>query len=77
MCDGDGDERTADFFLVPFEDAEFFHGADVKDAHRLVTRGTREEVTVWRPSKRLDRVFVLMTVQRSLVRLYLEIRPIE
>ena len=33
---GEGWERTADFFFVPFEDAELFHGADVKDAHGLI-----------------------------------------
>lgn len=52
---------------MSFEDAELFHGADVKDAHGLVARGAGEEVTVWRPSKGLDRVFVLVTVRRCIV----------
>lgn len=56
-----GDGRTADFFLVSFEDAELFHGADVKDAHGLVARGTGDEVAVRGPRKGLDRVFMLVT----------------
>lgn len=61
-----GDGRTADFFLVSFEDAELFHGADVKDTHGLVARGAGDEVAVRGPSKGLDRVFMLVTaVTRS------------
>jgi hypothetical protein len=41
-----GTKRTADFFLVSFENAEFFHGADVEYSHGLVTGGTRYEVAV-------------------------------
>ena len=54
--------RTADFFLVSFEDAELFHGADVKDTHCLVARRAGDEVAIWSPSEGLDRVFMLVTV---------------
>lgn len=53
--------RTADFFLVSFEDAELFHGADVKDTHSLVARGAGDEVAVRGPSESLNRVFMLVT----------------
>lgn len=56
-----GDGRTADFFLVSFEDAELFHGADVKDTHGLVARRAGDEVAVGGPSEGLDRVFMLVT----------------
>lgn len=38
--------RTADFFLVAFEDLEFFHGADVEDADGLVAGGTGNFIPV-------------------------------
>jgi len=51
----------ADFLLVAFENTEFFHGADVKDADGLITRGACYEVAIRRPGQALDCVFVLMS----------------
>ena len=47
---------------MAFEDAEFFHGADVKDTHSLIAGGAGKEVAIRGPSESLDRVFVLVTV---------------
>lgn len=39
-------ERTADFFLVTFENSEFFHGSDVEYAYGLVPGCARDEVAI-------------------------------
>jgi hypothetical protein len=45
---------------VAFENAEFFHGANVEDADGLITRGACYEIAIGRPGQGLDCVLVLM-----------------
>lgn len=56
------ERRTADFLFVAFEDAVFFHCADVEDTDCLISGGAGDHVTVWRPGEGLDRVLVVMSV---------------
>ena len=53
--------HTTNFFLVTFQDTVFFHCDDVEYAHGLVSGSASDEVAVWRPGERLDRIFVLVS----------------
>jgi hypothetical protein len=49
---------------VTFKGAELLHGADVKDAHGLVSGGAGDHVSVWGPGEGLDSIFVLVSGQQ-------------
>lgn len=46
---------------MPFEDAVFFHCANVEDANSLISRGASYHVAIWRPGYGLDSVFMLVS----------------
>ena len=49
MIERIGSSLTANFLLVPLESSEFLHSTDVEYPDCLVTRCTRNKVTVRRP----------------------------
>ena len=56
--------RTADFFFVTFENPKFLHSSDIEYSNCLISRGTCNEISIRRPRKSLDSIFVLMSAHR-------------